>query len=77
MNQDLPKLDDPQPEDKDEGNVHVEKDLWERLSAEVKELLAAIQNKQEWKQMRGRSDTMDCPFCPCRQFGDLSKIWWC
>jgi len=79
LNQDLPSFDDPkaedscQTQDEDEGCVNVEKVLWERLSGEVKEMLAAIKNNDEWLKLRGQSDTIVCPLCPCRQFGDLKK----
>ena len=79
LNQDIPNLDDPkaedscQTEDEDEGSVNVEKVLLESLCVEVKELLATIKNKDEWTKLRGQSDTMVCPLCPCRQFRDLKK----
>ena len=55
LNQDIPNFDDPkaedscQTEDEDEGSANVEKVLLESLSVEVKELLATIKNKDEWK----------------------------
>jgi len=79
LNQDIPNFDDPkaedscQTQDEDEGSVNVEKVLLETLSAEVKELLATIKNKDEWLKLRGHRDTLVCPLCPCRQFRDLKK----
>lgn len=75
LNQELPSFADVEADDKDEdeGSVNVEKDLWETLSSEVKEMLAAIKNKDEWFKLRGHSNTIVCPFCPCRQFGDLKR----
>jgi len=75
LNQDIPNLDEEHTmdEDEDEGSVNVEKVLLKSLSVEVKEVLATIKSKDEWKKLRGQSDTMVCPLCPCRQFRDLKK----
>ena len=79
LNQAMPNFDDGKAEDsylteeEDEGNVNVEKVLQETLSFEVKELVATIKKKKDWLKLRGHSDTLVCPLCPCRQFGDLKK----
>ena len=79
LNQDVPnfggtKADDScESEAMDEGTVNVEKGLMQTLSVEVKELVAMMKNKDEWKKLRGTDDTMICPFCPCRQFRSLYK----
>ena len=61
LNQDLPNFGDPkaddscQTEEMDEGTVSAETGLMQSLSAEVKELVAMIKNKDEWKKLQGKT----------------------
>ena len=32
-----------------------------------------MKNNDQWLKLRGQSDTIVCPLCPCRKFGALKK----
>ena len=56
----------------DEGTVNAEKGLMQTLSSEVKEVVTML-TSNNWNKLRGTTNIMACPFCPCRQFRNLYK----